>query len=154
MSECDSKRIDRINEQDKLDSNTKEMCLTVNKRTLAWFWSFFISSCRLSLKLFSLKALVTKHFKKNKTKATGFLAVISQMAVSCLRRQGTYDFQAGDVAWDCTWRQDYYKGIKMAQENICQSTVKWGLEENERRMQAGGMCLRNFLSWELWASIS
>lgn len=32
----------------------------------------------------------------------------------------------------------------MAQENICQSTVKRELGGNERRTQAGRMCLRTF----------
>lgn len=40
--------------------------------------------------------------------------------------------------------QDYYKGINMAQENICQSAVKRELGGNERRTQAGRMCLRTF----------
>lgn len=66
------------------------------------------------------------------------------MIVSCRRGQGRWDFQAGDAVGNCTHRHDYYKGIKMAQENICLGTLKWEPGGNERGLQAGRMCLRSF----------
>lgn len=65
------------------------------------------------------------------------------MIVSCLRGQGRWDFQAWDAAGNCTQRQDYYKGIKMAQENICVGILKQ-LGGNESGLQAGRVWLRSF----------
>lgn len=71
------------------------------------------------------------------------------MIVSCLRGQGRWDFQAWDAAGNCTQRQDYYKGIKMAQENICVGILK-ELGGNESGLQAGRVWLRSFDLKTLW----